>query len=70
VRKKKLDKICQKYLESFETWCLRKTGDISLIDHMKNEKCYKESRKKSTIYKQQNEGRLTGWVTVCIGTAF
>jgi len=35
---KKLDKEVQKYLESSEIRCLRKTGKISRIDHVKNEK--------------------------------
>jgi hypothetical protein len=29
----------------------------------KKKKYDKESRNKQTLYKQQNEGRLTGWVT-------
>jgi len=33
-------------------------------------KDYTESRKKGTTYIQHHEGRLIGWVTSSVGTAF
>ena len=33
-------------------------------------KCYKAQRKKRMSYKTYNKGRLTGLVTICVGTDF
>jgi hypothetical protein len=65
---KQLDKVYQKYLEM---WCLRKTGDISRIDHVKNEKVLKRAKEEINIIQtKKNEGRITEWVAVCVGNAF
>jgi hypothetical protein len=52
-RKNKLDKEYQKYFESFEIWCLRKAGDISRIDHVKNEKILQRIKEKINIIKTE-----------------
>jgi hypothetical protein len=40
----------------FERWWWRSAGPI-----VRDTKYYKESRRRETTYKQQKEGRLTGW---------
>jgi len=43
---------------------------ISLNDQGKKMEPYKQSRRKAKSYIEQNEGRLTGLNTSCIGTTF
>jgi hypothetical protein len=43
--------------------------EMSLTDHVRNEEVLKESRR-GIFYIQLKEGRLTGLVTSCAGTAF
>ena len=62
-----LQKVYQKYLESFEMRCCRKMEKISWTDHVKNEVL---QRDKEYPTKNKKEGRLTGMVTSCVGTAF
>jgi len=38
-------KVDQKYLGRYEMWCCRRMEKISWTDHVRNEKCYTESRR-------------------------
>jgi hypothetical protein len=44
-----LDEGDQKYLESFKMWCLRKTGDIGRIDHVKSKKALQRFKEEINI---------------------
>jgi len=56
-----MDKLYQKYLESVEMWCLRKTGDISRIDHVKNEKVLQRVTEEINII-QTTKLRKANWM--------
>jgi len=62
-------KVGQKYIESFEMWCWRRIEKISWTDHMRNEEVLHRGNEDRNILHTINEGRLTGLVTSCIGTA-
>jgi hypothetical protein len=62
-----LRKVDQKYLESFKMWCWRRMG-ISWTDPWGTKKCYRRGEEYLTY--NNKEGRLTGLVTPCVGTAF
>jgi hypothetical protein len=64
-----LRKADQKCLERVEMWYWRAVQSVVLI-MLKTKKYYKESKKKGKYYVQQNEGKLTGLVTCCVGTGF
>jgi hypothetical protein len=57
----------QKYMESFEMWCWRRMEKISWTDHVRNEN---ESRSREISYMKHVNGKRTGLVTFCVGTAF
>jgi hypothetical protein len=61
-----LRKIGQKYLESFEIWCWRM--EISWADSVRNEVSQRVKRTGISC-KEYKEGRLSGLVTSCVGTA-
>jgi hypothetical protein len=70
-----LRKVDQKYLESFEMWCWRRMEKISWTDRVRNEEVLHRSKEERNIlheisYILEKEGRLTGLVTSCVGTAF
>jgi hypothetical protein len=50
-------------------WCWRRM-DISLTDHVKNEKYYLESGCRELSSIEKVNGRPTGFVTFCVETAF
>jgi hypothetical protein len=64
-----LRKVDQKYLESFEMWCWRRTERINWTDSVKN-KTLHSVRRRVISYIHLKEERLTGFVTFCVGTAF
>jgi hypothetical protein len=64
-----LPEVDQKYLESFEMWCWRRTEKISRTDHVRNEILCSVKEERNVLH-TVNEGRLTGLVTSCVGTAF
>ena len=51
-------------------WCQRKLEKISQTDRARNEKILHTYKEERNIYLHYRERRLTGWVTLCIGTAF
>jgi hypothetical protein len=52
-------------------WCRRRKEKISWADRVKNkEVLQKESKKTGTYYMQYNKGKLTGFVTSGLETAF
>jgi hypothetical protein len=58
------------YCGSYEMWCWRETAKISWTDRVRNEEMLQRVKGRGTSYRQEREGRLTGLVTSCIGTAF
>jgi hypothetical protein len=79
-----LRKVDQIYLESLEIWCRRRTEKIKWQDRVKNKEAVQKSkeernivcvcvcvrvRARACVYNKK-EGRLTGLVTSCVGTAF
>ena len=58
----------KKYSRSFEMWCWRKM-EISLTDRVKNEEVNEIREVRNLLYTKK-EGKLTGLVTSCVGTAF
>jgi hypothetical protein len=64
-----LRKVDQKYLESFEMWCWRRTEMISWTDRVRNEEVLHRVKEDRNIL-QTIKRKLTGLVTSCIGTAF
>jgi hypothetical protein len=65
-------KVDQKYPESFEIQCWRKMRKISWTNHVRNEEVLqrvKEDRNILQTIKGRKEGKLTGLVTSCVGTA-
>jgi len=67
-----LHKVDQKYLENFGMWCWRRMKKISWANHVRNEvlQRIKEERNILQTIKGRKEGRLTGFVTSYVGTAF
>jgi len=68
-----LQKADQKYLESFEIQRWRRMKKISWTNHVRNEEVLqtvKEDRNILQTIKGRQEGKLTGLVTSCVGTAF
>jgi hypothetical protein len=63
-----LRKVGQKYLESFKVWCLKRMEKMSLTDHVRNKEVLYTVKEERNIIHTLN-GRLTGLVTSCIGTA-
>jgi len=59
-------KVDQKYLESCQIWCSRKTEKIRCTDHV--EKVHGVMEKRNMLYAIK-DGRLTGSVTSCAGIA-
>jgi len=54
-----LQKVNQKYLESFEMWCWRRIGKIIWTDHLRNEEMLptvKKERNILHIVKKKQEG--------------
>ena len=65
-----LRKVDQKYLVSFEMWCWRRMKNISWTDRVRNEAVlHRVKEERSIIHTVKKEGRLTGIVTACVGTA-
>jgi hypothetical protein len=64
-----LRKVDQTYLESFEMWCWRRM-EISWTDRVRNEEVLHNVKEERNILHTIKDGRLTGLVTSCIGTAF
>ena len=58
----------RKYLGNFEMCCWRRTAKISWTDRVRN--VLQGVMGRGTSYVQKKEGRLTGLVTSCVGTAF
>jgi hypothetical protein len=56
------------YLESFKMWCWKKMEQISRTDFVRNKEVLHESRRRGVSYIQQTRERLTGLVTLCVGT--
>jgi len=54
--------------EGFEMWYRRWMG-IICTDRVRNEKVLQKFEEETKILLQQKEGRLTGLVTPCVGTA-
>ena len=63
-----LQKVGQKYMENLEMWCWR-IEKISWTDHVRNEEVLHRGNEDRNILQTRNEGRLTGLVTSCVGTA-
>jgi len=56
-------------LKSFEMCCWRRVEQTSWTKHVKND-IFQRIKEERTSCIQQNDGRLTGMVTFCTGTAF
>ena len=59
-------------MESSEMWCWRRM-EISWTDRVRNEEVlHRVKEKRNIVYavKGRKEGRTTGLVTACVGTAF
>jgi len=67
-----LSEIRKKYLESFEMWCWRRMEKISRAEHVTNEAVLRVQRveEEMNILQIVKRGRLSGFVTSCVGTAF
>jgi hypothetical protein len=65
-----LRKVDQKYLKSFEIWYWRRMDKIIWTDLLRNEEVLQNVQEERNTLKQEIEGRLIGFVTSCIGTAF
>ena len=67
-----LQKADQKYLESVEIECWRRTKKISWTDHVRNEEVLQTVEERNILQTIQGrkERKLTGLVTSCVGTAF
>jgi hypothetical protein len=64
-----LHKVDQKYRESSEMWYWRRIEKVSWTDRVRSELLH-GAKEERNIYKLYAEGRLTGLVTSCVGTAF
>jgi hypothetical protein len=65
-----LQKIDQKYLESFETWCWSRMEKISWTDRVRNEEVLHRVKDDRYILHTIKREKLTGLVTSCVETAF
>ena len=65
-----LRKVDQKYPARFEMWCCRRMEKISWTDRVRNEVVLHGVKEERNIVHTVKEGRLTGLVTSCVGTAF
>jgi hypothetical protein len=59
----------QQHLESFEVCCWRRI-EISWADHVRNEEVLLRVKEQRNILHEIVNGRLTGFVTFCVETAF
>jgi len=57
------------YLDTFEMWCWRKVEKISWTDRVENEEVLRKVKGEKISYIKYEEGRLTVFVTSCVGTA-
>jgi hypothetical protein len=65
-----LQKVDQKYLESFEMWCCRRMQKTSWTDRVRNGEVLQRVKGERNVLLTIKEGRLTGLVTSSVGTAF
>jgi lipopolysaccharide/colanic/teichoic acid biosynthesis glycosyltransferase len=63
-------KVEHKYLESFEIWCWRRMEKISRADHVTNEAVLQRVEEVGNILQIVQMGRLPGFITSCVETAF
>jgi hypothetical protein len=61
-----LQKLDQKYTESFEKWCWR---EVSCPDHVRNGEVLQRVKEEWDIIQTLKEGRLTGLIISRAGTA-
>jgi hypothetical protein len=58
-----LRKVDQKYMNSFETWCWRRMGKISWIDHVKNEEVLPTVKEyRNILHTVKREGNWIGHI--------
>ena len=62
--------LCRNDAKSFERRRCRRMEKISCTVHMKCKEVLHSVKEERISYMQQNEGRTTGLVTSCVGTAF
>jgi hypothetical protein len=55
-----LQKVDQKYLESFEMWCSRRTEKINWIDHVRNKVEFHTVKNRNTLYTIKR--RKANWI--------
>jgi hypothetical protein len=55
--------------KNFEMWCWRRMEKISWTDHVRNKDVLLRVKEQRSVMDTTEEGRLTGLVTSCIGTA-
>jgi len=60
----------QNYLESFEMWCWRRMEKIIWTDHVRNEEVLLRVNEQRNILHAIKNGRLVGFVTSYVETAF
>jgi hypothetical protein len=67
-----LRKLDQKYLESFEMWCLRRLEKISWTDRVNNEAVLHRVKEERNILHtiRRRKANSTGLGTYCVWTAF
>jgi hypothetical protein len=58
-----LQKVDQKYLDSFKMWCWRRMDKISSTDHARKEEALHRVKERNIL--QTIKRRLTGFVTLC-----
>jgi hypothetical protein len=63
-------KFNQKYLRSFEIWCYIMMEEISRKDRVINKEVFHRAEEEMNVLHTVKEGRLTGLITSCVGTAF
>jgi hypothetical protein len=64
-----LRKVDQKHVEIFEMWCWWRVENISWTDRVRNEELLHGVKGERSVRHTIREGRLTGLVTSCVGTA-
>jgi hypothetical protein len=65
-----LQKVDEKYLESFEMWCWRRMEKVSWTKRVSNGEVLHRVEEEGNIRRTVKEGRLMGLVTSCIGIGF
>jgi len=65
-----LQKVDEKYLESFEMWCWRRMEKVSWTERVNNKEVLHRVEQEGNIMHTVKEGRLMGLVTSCIGIVF